>query len=242
MSWHRKTLFITLFFLGTSLRPSFLHCEILLEEGQEEITQGPLFVSLGSHCSPALILRKAGIRKAAYPFDWAVSVDGHMLIQGIREGFIHFCHPQYLVASATKPGFLLQTYYHMEFKHDGYWLGPDYEENLPSFCKKYERRLARFNNIKFHDGTVYFIRQALPRSDSDAFIFKNSDNNEISPTYATHLYAALKETFPKPEVRLIIINPPSKGTRKMHRISPNIVIVSADVTNIDIFKVVKFFK
>ncbi len=32
-------------------------------------------ITLGDHCTPALLLKETGFRKIAYPFDWIAHVD-----------------------------------------------------------------------------------------------------------------------------------------------------------------------
>ena len=79
---------------------------------EQEISQEPLFVSLGSTCTTAHMHRECGIRKAAFPFDWIISFDGEKLIDILNEGFFHFLNPDVLKVSGHA---LLNHYYHLEF-------------------------------------------------------------------------------------------------------------------------------
>src|ERR1700691_4435401 len=49
-----------------------------------------LFVGLGSYCLPASLFRSNGLRKAAFPLDWNISLDGEGLIEMLRDQFQNF--------------------------------------------------------------------------------------------------------------------------------------------------------
>jgi len=55
-----------------------------------QFNREPIFVSLGSYCAPASLIRSSGFRKAAFPFDWNISLDGEKLIELLEDDFEHF--------------------------------------------------------------------------------------------------------------------------------------------------------
>ncbi len=189
-----------------------------------------LFVSLGSTCHSAMMLRHAGLRYAAYPLDWVLSMDGNKLIDGIRDGFAYLCDPRYLIVLKEKYGWLANTYYSIELVHEGNWLGNRFAHRWSKFREKYARRLARFHNIKEHEGTVYFFRAAMPEFfvSQGTYVFEDKENRVITPQYALRLYSALKEAFPKPNVRLIIFNFLPEIDREVLKVSDDIVMVWTD--------------
>ena len=84
-------------------------------EGELNIDeQAPLFVSLGSYCKPAHMLRFCNLRKVAFPFDWICSMDGNKLIEIIESDFNNFLNENFLIGYEHS-GALLHTYYHLEF-------------------------------------------------------------------------------------------------------------------------------
>ena len=48
-----------------------------------------IFVPLGCNCSPAMVLRKLGLRQVALPFDWT-AVDVQTVIRCLKEDFANF--------------------------------------------------------------------------------------------------------------------------------------------------------
>ncbi len=170
-----------------------------------EMNQETLFISLGSYCAPASLARTCGHRKAAFPFDWNISLDGEKLIEILRNDFSNFLNEEYLTPYGWAT--LLNTLYHIEFVHDGSWEGPDFAVFMPILQSKYQRRIERFKNLKNHQGKVFFIRSAYIHSIEDRNRFyKIKENIEISEEYALRLYESLKEYFPTLDFTLIIIN------------------------------------
>lgn len=170
-----------------------------------EYRQETIFVSLGSYCAPASLVRSCGYRKAAYPFDWNICMDGEKLIEMLKDGFLNFLNEEYLVPFGWAT--LVNTYYHLEFVHDGSWEGNDISIYMPILQSKYTRRIERFKELNKHQGKVFFIRSAYINSLDDIHRFyKMSENIEISEEYALRLYAALTDFFPTLNFSLIIIN------------------------------------
>lgn len=196
-------------FLTYFLFFSLLHADLETYEGDEtniaDIKQDTLFVSLGSYCAPAAILRALGLRKAAFPFDWNVCLDGEKLIEILKENFSNFLNLDYLVPHNW--AMLLHTYYHMEFVHDGFWTEQEVPVYMPLLQEKYTRRIERFRKLNEHQGKVFFIRSAYVLSLGDKnFTYKVKENLEISEDYTVRLYDALRDFFPKLDFALIIIN------------------------------------
>lgn len=167
--------------------------------------QETLFVSLGSYCAPASLARSCGHRKAAYPFDWNICLDGEKLIEIFQDDFQYFLNEYYLVPYGWAT--LLNTRYHLEFVHDGNWEAKDISTYMPILQSKYARRIARFQELVHHQGKVIFIRSAYIFSLEDLNrYYKVSENIEISEDYALRLYIALRDYFPTLDFSLIIIN------------------------------------
>ncbi|HSX04685.1 MAG TPA: DUF1796 family putative cysteine peptidase [Rhabdochlamydiaceae bacterium] len=172
------------------------------ENIEQEISQEPLFVSLGSTCTTAHTHRECGIRKAAFPFDWIVSLNGEKLIEILEEDFLHFLDSNVLRVLGQA---LLNDYYYLEFLNEGDWAGAD--NNIKAFSEKCQRRINRFRQLANYQGKVFFVRTAYPGSLSDPHrIWKVKENIEITYEYAAKLHQALKKCFPKLDFELIIIN------------------------------------
>jgi hypothetical protein len=72
----------------------------------------PLFVSLGSFCGPASTIKTAGLRKASFPIDWMLSVNGEKIISMLDTDFRYFTDPRFLVPFVN--GVLLNTFYQID--------------------------------------------------------------------------------------------------------------------------------
>ncbi len=190
----------------------------------------PMFISLGSYCAPAYILKEMGLRKPVYPFDWILSIDGEKVIEILEDDFLHFLNPEYLIP-APKSELLTNTYYHLEFSHTKKSKGLPYyldNEEFEQFIASYERRIERFRNLKTYPGKVYFVR--VPSALSTFATFKDEKNLEISEDYAVRLYNTLKKRFENLDLSVIIINQ-SKDVREVRKnITENIVIFSLSTT------------
>lgn len=189
----------------------------------------PLFVSLGSHCEPAHMLRACGLRKVAFPFDWIVSFDGEALIELLEEDFANFFYLPSFVPYGPA-GHLLHTYYHLEFLHEGDFGGDQFLFNMEKLQAKYERRIARFRSLSIYPGRVFFIREAYEGSMSDPHrYFRSKENLEISEAYALRLFNALQERFPLLDFSLLIINHAAQDIVTIEReVSPRLLMVRAN--------------
>lgn len=199
---------VAIFFIFVLLT-STLRADLENIEGDDvnigEFNRETLFVSLGSYCAPASLARSCGHRKAAFPFDWNICLDGEKLIEIFDDDFAHFLNEDYLVPFGWAT--LLNTRYHLEFVHDGSWDGENGSIYMPILQSKYRRRIERFQNLRNHRGKVFFIRAAYVYSTEDRNRFyKIKENIEISEEYALKLYEAIKRYFPNLDFSLIIIN------------------------------------
>lgn len=167
--------------------------------------QEPIFVSLGSYCASAGAIKYCGLRKAAFPFDWNITLDGEKLIEILNDDFSNFLTEEYLVPFGWAT--LLNTYYHIEFVHDGSWEGADFMFYMPILQSKYKRRIERFKKLREHQGHIFFLRSAYAHSLDDIHRFyRVKENIEISEDYALRLHETLQNFFPKLNFTLIIIN------------------------------------
>jgi len=165
----------------------------------------PFFVSLGSHCYPALFLREFGLRRAAFPFDWCLTNNSEKFLEMIDTDFAHFMDDENFVALPLKNGTLVHSYYNMQFVHEGTgWGGDDHYQRLQILKEKYQKRITRFRNLNKHKGKVFFVRAAS--SDAYRWEFPDPSNYEISEEYALRLSDSLKKLFPDLEFYLIILN------------------------------------
>lgn len=104
------------------------------------------FVSLGMNCAPATQLRKLGLRKEAYPFDWLISEH----IESCLEDDFKFFFLDWKINEKKNA---ILNHYGFWFTHDFPRTIPDHQivENwnlsVPEIQKKYQRRIQRFRNL-----------------------------------------------------------------------------------------------
>ncbi len=188
---------------------------------EQEISQEPLFVSLGSHCMTAHMHRECGIRKAAFPFDWIISFDSEKLIDLLEEDFFHFLNPDVLKISGDA---LLNDYYRLEFLNEGDWEDAAY--NIKEFSLKCQRRINRFKQLAKYQGKVFFVRTAHPNSLSDPNrVWKIEENINITYEYAEKLHNTLKKCFPELDFKLIIMNGYDKSGFTVEKRSSNRILM-----------------
>ncbi|WP_158227807.1 DUF1796 family putative cysteine peptidase [Estrella lausannensis] len=175
-----------------------------IEAGIDFESTEPLFISLGSICRTASSLKEQGLRKASFPFDWYLSVDGEKMIEIIKDDFRYFFNRKYLTPFVT--GVLLNTYYHFEFSHEGIWANGLVNDQFIKFYEKYYRRIERFRKLGQYQGKLFFVRSAWPLSTHPNYAFSDQGNLDISLEYAERLHTTLQSRFPKSDVYLIIQN------------------------------------
>jgi tellurite resistance-related uncharacterized protein len=168
----------------------------------------PIFVSLGSDCSVASMLRSCNLKNLAYPFDWITSHDSEGLIKLLDEDFRCLLDDEYLAPiihpNAPAESILMNTRYNLWFVHDGNIQKSS--DIIRALKEKYNTRLNRFRDLSQFQGKVYFVREARQFTLGDQSIFVSFDNHEISSEYALQLREALQRFFPYLHMHLIIIN------------------------------------
>ncbi len=161
----------------------------------------PLFVSLGSHCEPTIILREEGLRQRAFPFDWLVTIDTEGLITLLNEDFRHLFNRDDLF-SPLYPECIEHNRYKIEFKHDGPFLQT--AEIWQNVVEKYQRRIDRFRSLRDFSGKVFFIRVAYdPPEGGPTWWLKQP---HIDSNQAKALKEALDRYFPHLDFTLLVIN------------------------------------
>ena len=160
----------------------------------------PLFISLGSWCNVAINLKRNGMRKAAFPFDWIASVDCEKFLEIFTSDFKYFLDDNYLF---IKDSHIFNNYYNLEFPHDQ-CLPQEMAELWATFKDKYMRRIDRFRELEHYKGKVYFIRSSFGYSNDPERHFKCAENISISDVYAWRLFHTLLDRFPQLDFTLII--------------------------------------
>ena len=100
-------------------------------------------VSLGHFCSPALELKRIGVRKASLPFDWLISGDFKNVMELIENGFQDFLNSEYMYQLKDYPKYYRNTKYQIDFYHDFDAYEP-FEKQIENVSQKYQRRIERF--------------------------------------------------------------------------------------------------
>lgn len=155
----------------------------------------PLYVSLGSCCDVALSLEFSNLRNAAFPLDWLLTIDGEKFIELIENDFQYFLDEEFLT---THNHVLVNSYYHIEFRHDF--------EPLPELRDKYQRRINRFYKLAEYPGKVFFIRVPYQEATNPTLYFPNEEALHISTDMADRLNSVLKKRFPVLDFILVITN------------------------------------
>lgn len=162
-------------------------------------------ISLGIACQPAIHLRRSGLKKETYPFDWGVT-EFDALYAILENDFAHFFDEvsitqDSMITYKVREGNCINTKFHLKnniygnnFSHEMV----DYEGSLivrlPESKAKYERRVARFFNTLKLGEPVLFIRHRISKSQAilltelldrkfpylDYMLLAIDDNEEIS--------------------------------------------------------------
>lgn len=191
----------------------FIFLSVFSPYGHNQETDGnegyePLFVSLGARCEVAHILRSCEMRKEAFPFDWIVSMDLEQIVTMLQDDFKYFLDENHLsVHGVIGDVPLLNTYYRLEFLHEGNWKRLQYASTMAEFKSKYARRIQRFRDLAKYRGKVYFIREVYPGASNDPHrIYRYAESEEIDKAHAESLYFALKSYFRDLNFSLVILN------------------------------------
>ncbi len=168
-----------------------------------EYSQEPLFVSLGSTCEVTHQLRHLELRAAAFPLDWALSLNNSQIIRALDEDFSYLNDEKYLSSYTTV---LLNTRYCLLYPHEGNWEEPFYSETLENFKCTSQRRIDRFKSLYSYQGKVFFIRAACPNAENQNAVYTDKENLHITDDYSTLLYQTLKNKFPRLDFKLVVMN------------------------------------
>lgn len=182
-----------------------LLAQSLLEETFAGLADDVLFVSLGSTCHPAGILRNLHLRKEAHPFDWMLTIDGKKMIEILDTNFDYFLKEEFLKPHPTS-GILLHKRYHIEFSREPNSFGALEFKHMDQLKERFTRKIERFKRIRNYSGKVFFIRESWDLSTNRNYNFPDAGNLEMSRGYASELFEALKRFFPKVDFDLVIIN------------------------------------
>jgi hypothetical protein len=184
----------------------------------------PLVISLGPNCGMTGALRDMGLRKAAYPFDWIMSVDLLGLIAMFRDDFAFFFDASYF--KVDKGGLLFHHYYHLEFSHEGNFMTTsNFTGQLNALKEKYLRRINRLREVRNHQGPVFFIRASYTDPKIENPWYHHPCNFEATPECVWALYEALKDFFPDTPFTLLILNTPRfEGDREIIVLNKNLYI------------------
>ncbi len=132
-----------------------------------------IFISLGNNCVPALMLRFAGLREEAFPFDWLTTpMDG--LCKVFRDDFKDYFLRENLTLYSLDNRVVLDTLYGFGHNHafptkgsvmhsdEEMYEGGEIVKNFLDFYQevysKYIRRIDRFKKILSGRRNIIFIR------------------------------------------------------------------------------------
>lgn len=189
-------------------RLNFLFSEEALEKDvlpDEEV----LFVSLGAHCQAAGQLERLNLRKRAFPFDWLITNCHKEFLKIFTEDFNGFMDDKYLKASKSGDWHFDNTYYKISFRHEAE--NPrkrrkyqKFKEMIISSRTKYERRIARFRELRNFSGKVFFIR--IANAMDRGYTWYKESSPLITENQAIELRDTLRQYFPSLNFTLVIIN------------------------------------
>lgn len=166
------------------------------------------FVSLGSTCEIAHVLRECGLRNASYPLDWITTIDTSGFLKLFQENFKHFLDKSCLTPVRKDPYPLLNEHHKIEFLHDGRFNDESFANSMTDFQSKYQRRIERFRNLNNPSPLhVVFLRHAYKYSTSDPHrVYYCQDNLKIDDDQSMETYHTLQKFFPDLPFTLIIVN------------------------------------
>lgn len=124
-------------------------------------------IPIGSTCSIAYQLKKLGIRKKAFPFDW-VRINNLALVTNLIEtDFKNFFQKDSFELNEVSNQFIvngkMKSYIYQNefcrFFHDF----DDYisDRTFKAFCEKYNRRIDRFYSVIKNSKKILFIREEI---------------------------------------------------------------------------------
>jgi hypothetical protein len=201
------------------------------------------YISLGSVCEVAHILRKGGLRLEGYPFDYITTIDSEGFLEILKDDFKYFMDDTCLLPANKDPYQIFNSYYKLEFLHEGVFNEELYETSIQTLKARYQRRIERFRNLKTYTGPVIFVRHAYKFSLDDPHrVYKCGDNINITEDYANRLYEILKIYFNELNFKLLILNNHTEDTIiEEKRIHDRLIIAKSNIaldieTKSDLYK------
>ncbi|MEG0392404.1 MAG: DUF1796 family putative cysteine peptidase [Anaerovoracaceae bacterium] len=128
-------------------------------------------ISLGYFCSPALEIKREGLRIASFPFDWLIIPDFQTLLFLIESKFEDFMTPKYFYQFKSNPSYYKNIKYNIDFYHDFNPFIP-FAKQIDEVSQKYTRRINRFYE-EIQEPTL-FIRYVSSYGEIE-YIEKNYD-------------------------------------------------------------------
>lgn len=120
-------------------------------------------LSLGFFCSVASELKRFGLLRKSYPFDWLISHPA-ATIDLISDHFSFFLDPDYLVIDEVYPYIIHNTKYKVDFYHD-FEIGQPITKDLINIQTKYRRRIKRFYSA-LNEGSLC-VRYMIDQKECD---------------------------------------------------------------------------
>ena len=174
------------------------------------VSQEPLFVSLGCSCIPAGMIRHFGKRQVAFPFDWMLTLDEGGFLQLLNNNFQDFTNEKYLVKHPINGDHLVHSLYRMEFSH--YWIADYWKdeiltcEEIKKLQTKLKKRVDRFHNLADYNGTVIFIRTVIQPYYKPEWYWFDRCVERDEKEFSLKLHGVLKNLFPNLNFKLIIVS------------------------------------
>jgi uridine kinase len=73
----------------------------------------------------------------------------------------YFLDDNYLISTNKDPYPLLNTYYNIEFLHEGVFNNELFNDNIQKLKNKYTKKIERFRNLSEYTGNVVFFKTCL---------------------------------------------------------------------------------
>ena len=167
-----------------------------------EDKQHPLFFSLGSHCEIADMFGHYGLRHAAGPLDWVLTLDYDRFLLLLENDFEGFVDERFLTQYPDTH--VINSLYNIDFRHD--WPDLDFSKHLPEVQSRLGRRINRILDLKHHEGKVYFIRGAFDTNINPHLPTITKECTKITPQDAENIRNVLQRKYPKLDFVLVIFN------------------------------------
>lgn len=188
---------------------NFMLCAMLLSaslfaKNSPALKKNVTFVSLGNNCWTAQALRAAGLRDRAFPFDWLFSLDNEGLNRALDDDFQNFTNSDFFSPDNYDCISVRNNYYGVVFTHDwpfsDHQMSPDrYNYHLDVIKTKYDRRIARFRQLREYSGKAFFFRTFSTHPDFKGEYGWNTEK-------AKKLKSSLDRYFPNLDFTLVILS------------------------------------